>query len=199
MACSLTRFSSRETAELWGILGSDRGDLPFHRRDVGGALELASGAEDEAVLGVEAHHGDLVIEPRAGHGENLPEDLRIQEEGGAEVEPEPSRFDGGGPTADEGHALEEADSLTAGGEEDGGGEPSRTCADDGDLPAHDGWLTGWSVRFPDTRVPSARFTVPCARVLNGLVMFGPVRARRLVTPTWTHGLNGQALYRVPWW
>ena len=74
--------------ELRGVALGETRDLSAHPRDVWGAAELAARAIDQVVLGIEAGHGDLCPQITPYARVDLLEHLRVEEEGGSEIEAE---------------------------------------------------------------------------------------------------------------
>ena len=126
-------IAGEEAAEGLGVVGGDAGDLGFHALDVGRGIDLAARAEDEAVLRIEAVHGDLAIEVVAGVREDFFENAGVEEEGRADVEFVAVLREGGGAAADAIVLFDDGDSDAGAGEKHGGGEASGASAYDDDV------------------------------------------------------------------
>jgi hypothetical protein len=94
MSASLVRFSSRKRRKPGASFGDNVGNLLFHLADVRGAIQLAAGAELNAILRVEPDHFHLLSQRCTGGLENLVQHARVEKEGRAEIKCEPVRLDG---------------------------------------------------------------------------------------------------------
>ena len=128
-----------ELAHVLGVVGRDARDLGLEPVHVVGGADLAARLEHEVVLRIEPLELDVVLEPLAAGLEDVGEDLRIEEEGRADVEAEAAgRLDRLGAAADRRVLLQQRDVDAGPGEEQRGGEAAGTGTDDDDAASGQG-------------------------------------------------------------
>ena len=103
----LVAVVGEEPADVRRVGRAELGDLGFEPRHVRRAVELAAGAEDEAVLRVEPDHRHFARAGRGRRPEDAFEHPRVEEERRPEVEAEAVGLDRGAPAADARQPLED--------------------------------------------------------------------------------------------
>lgn len=110
------------------VRGAEAGDLGEHRRLVGPEVEGGAVVVEHAVVRVEGHERDVVGEPLAGQREELLEEVRGGEDGGAGVEAEAVEDPLGGAAPELVPPLQHRDVVARAGEPDGRGEAAASAA-----------------------------------------------------------------------
>jgi hypothetical protein len=132
-ASSFTRLSARKRRTFGASPGAIRAISASSRSTSGVARIFPAALEDQVVLRVEPAQLDPILQALATGREDVGEDLRVEEEGGANVEAVPARgLHRARATADGLRLLEERDLEPLRGEKKSGGQPARAGSDDRD-------------------------------------------------------------------
>jgi hypothetical protein len=119
--------------EAAGVLRAELGDRPLHTLEVGRSQQFSAGTEDQAVVGIEPVHRDLLIEISAGGGEDLAQHFGIKEKGWPGIEFETVPLHGGGAAADNVSPFHDGDVDARPGQQNSSGQTTRTGPDNDDF------------------------------------------------------------------
>ena len=118
------------SGEVRGIGGADARNLLLHASDIGRAIQLASRAEQDSILWIETHHRNFRVQVAADELEDAFQNLRIEEEGGPEVEAEGVGFEGTTSASDARKAFHHVDVQARVGEQQCRREATGASPDD---------------------------------------------------------------------
>ena len=132
-ALKLVAVLVKEAAKAAGVLRAELGDCALHTLQVRCSQQLATGAEDQPVLGIQSIHGNLFIETSTCCRKDLAQYFWVEEESRPGIEFETASLHGGGTAADDVAPLHDGDIDSRPRQQHSSGQTAWTGPDDNDF------------------------------------------------------------------